>query len=61
MSTTADPALEAATWDLEPLVGSRGAEGVEELLVEARERAAAFGSATAAGWPSWTPPGSPTP
>ncbi|MEA2456447.1 MAG: oligoendopeptidase [Thermoleophilaceae bacterium] len=42
MSTTVDPALEAAAWDLEPLVESRGAEGVEELLNEARQRADAF-------------------
>jgi oligoendopeptidase F len=37
-----DPALEAAAWDLEPLVESAGAEGVVRLLEEARERAAAF-------------------
>jgi oligoendopeptidase F len=37
-----DPALEAAAWDLEPLVESTGAEGVVRLLEEARERAAAF-------------------
>ena len=42
MSVAADPTLEAANWDLEPLVGGRGAEGVEELLNEARERAATF-------------------
>jgi oligoendopeptidase F len=42
VSATADPALDAAAWDLEPLVGGRGAEGVEELLAEARDRAAAF-------------------
>jgi oligoendopeptidase F len=42
VSATADPALDAAAWDLEPLVGGRGAEGVEELLVEARDRAAGF-------------------
>jgi oligoendopeptidase F len=42
VSATADPALDAAAWDLEPLVGGRGDEGVEELLVEARDRAAAF-------------------
>jgi oligoendopeptidase F len=42
VSATADPALEAAAWDLEPLVESRGPEGVERLLEEARERAAAF-------------------
>jgi oligoendopeptidase F len=42
MSTTADPALETAAWDLEPLVDGRGANGVEQLLGEARDRAAAF-------------------
>jgi oligoendopeptidase F len=42
VSTTVDPALEAAAWDLEPLVESAGAEGVVRLLEEARERAAAF-------------------
>ena len=42
MSTTVDPALEAAVWDLEPLVEAKGPAGVEELLNEARERAAAF-------------------
>jgi oligoendopeptidase F len=42
MSTIADPALDAAAWDLEPLVDGRGAGGVEALLTEARDRAAAF-------------------
>ena len=42
MSTTADPALEAASWDLEPLVDGLGPDGVERLLSEARDRAAAF-------------------
>jgi oligoendopeptidase F len=42
MSTATDPALESATWDLEPLVDGRGADGVEALLTEARDRAAAF-------------------
>jgi oligoendopeptidase F len=37
-----DPALEAAVWDLEPLVESKGPTGVEELLAEARDRAARF-------------------
>jgi len=37
-----DPALEAAAWNLEPLVESKGPAGVEELLNEARDRAAAF-------------------
>jgi oligoendopeptidase F len=37
-----DPALEAAAWDLEPLVESKGSAGVEELLNEARDRAAEF-------------------
>jgi oligoendopeptidase F len=42
VSATVDEALEAASWDLEPLVGGRGAEGVEEMLGEARERAETF-------------------
>jgi oligoendopeptidase F len=42
MSTATDPALEAAAWDLEPLVDGRGPDGVEDLLTEARDRAAAF-------------------
>ena len=42
MSTTVDPALQDAAWDLEPLVESKGAAGVEELLGEARDRAAEF-------------------
>ncbi|MDQ5834274.1 MAG: oligoendopeptidase, partial [Actinomycetota bacterium] len=42
MSATADPALQDASWDLEPLVENRGPAGVEELLGQARERAAAF-------------------
>jgi oligoendopeptidase F len=42
VSTTVDEALESASWDLEPLAGGRGAEGVEEMLTEARERAEAF-------------------
>jgi oligoendopeptidase F len=37
-----DTALETASWDLEPLVGGRGAEGVVEMLTEARDRAEAF-------------------
>jgi oligoendopeptidase F len=37
-----DATLEAASWDLEPLVGRRGAEGVGQMLTEARERAVAF-------------------
>jgi oligoendopeptidase F len=42
MSTAADPALAAAAWDLEPLVDGLGGDGVERLLTEARDRAAAF-------------------
>jgi oligoendopeptidase F len=42
VSTSVDPALEAASWDLEPLVEAKGAEGVEQLLNEARERAVSF-------------------
>ena len=45
MSATVDPALEAASWDLEPLVESKGPAGVEELLNEARDRAAEFAQA----------------
>ena len=37
-----DAALDQAGWDLEPLVGGRGATGVEAMLSEARERASAF-------------------
>ena len=40
--STVDEALETASWDLEPLVEQRGAEGVEELLAQARDRATAF-------------------
>jgi oligoendopeptidase F len=42
MSASADIALQQAAWDLEPLVDGRGPEGVEALLVEARERATRF-------------------
>jgi len=42
VSATTDETLEAASWDLEPLVEGRGAEGVEAMLSEARERAEAF-------------------
>jgi oligoendopeptidase F len=44
VSATVDEKLEAANWDLEPLVESRGAAGVEAMLAEARERAEAFAS-----------------
>jgi len=37
-----DPELQAAAWDLEPLVGGEGAGGVEPRLAEAQERAKAF-------------------
>jgi oligoendopeptidase F len=37
-----DPALQDAAWDLEPLVESKGPAGVDELLGEARDRAAEF-------------------
>lgn len=37
-----DAALQEAAWDLEPLVESKGPAGVEELLNEARDRAAGF-------------------
>jgi oligoendopeptidase F len=42
VSATADPALQGAAWDLEPLVDARGSAGVEELLLEARDRSTAF-------------------
>ena len=42
MSTAPDEALESASWNLEPLVGDRGAEGVVALLEDAGERARAF-------------------
>jgi hypothetical protein len=42
VSATVDEQLEAASWDLEPLVERRGPEAVEEKLSEARARAEAF-------------------
>ena len=42
MSTIADDALQAASWDLEPLVGGHGAAGVEDMLAQARDRAEVF-------------------
>ncbi|HTZ88598.1 MAG TPA: M3 family oligoendopeptidase [Solirubrobacteraceae bacterium] len=39
-----DPELQAAAWDLEPLVGGEGAEGVEPRLLEAQQRAEDFAS-----------------
>ena len=42
MSATADQKLEAASWDLEPLLENRGPEAVEQMLGEARDRAEAF-------------------
>jgi oligoendopeptidase F len=42
VSTTTDEKLEAAVWDLEPLVEGRGPEGVQAQLAEARERAGQF-------------------
>jgi oligoendopeptidase F len=42
VSATVDEQLEAANWDLEPLVENRGPEAVEAMLTEARERAEAF-------------------
>ncbi|MDQ3758938.1 MAG: M3 family oligoendopeptidase [Actinomycetota bacterium] len=41
-SAAPDQALEAARWNLDPLVEGRGAEGTLELLAEARERSLAF-------------------
>ena len=40
--TETDPTLEATSWDLEPLVGGEGEEGVRSRLREALERAKAF-------------------
>ena len=37
-----DEALEAARWDLQPLVDGRGADGVLALMAEAQEVADAF-------------------
>ena len=60
MSTVPDLALESASWNLEPLVGDRGAEGVVALLDDAGERARAFAeryrgqgrrASTPPGWP----------
>ena len=42
VSTTTDETLEAANWDLEPLVEGRGPEAVEAMLTESRDRAEAF-------------------
>jgi oligoendopeptidase F len=42
VSATADEKLEAASWDLEPLLENRGPEAVEQMLGEARDRAEAF-------------------
>ncbi len=42
MSVTADPALQAAAWDLGPLVEGRGPSGSEQLLLDARDHAADF-------------------
>jgi oligoendopeptidase F len=42
VSATVDEKLEAANWDLEPLVESRGPEAVEQMLTDARERAESF-------------------
>src|SRR5689334_7982528 len=45
VSATADDKLEAANWNLEPLVDDRGPEAVEQMLTEARERAGRFAEA----------------
>src|SRR6266550_2410372 len=37
-----DPELEAAAWDLEPLVEGEGREGVERRTAEALERSGTF-------------------
>ncbi len=46
--TETDEDLQAASWDLEPLVAGEGREGVERRMAEALERAKAF-AATHAG------------
>ncbi len=45
--TETDPELQAAAWDLEPLVAGEGKEGVERRMAEAVERAGAFAAAHA--------------
>jgi oligoendopeptidase F len=40
--TTPDPALQAAAWDLEPLLDGRGEEAIDAQLDEAQRRADAF-------------------
>jgi oligoendopeptidase F len=45
VSATTDEKLDAASWNLEPLVGDRGPEAVAEMLEEARDRAEAFAEA----------------
>jgi oligoendopeptidase F len=42
LSASTDPELQATAWDLEPLVGGEGKEGVERRLQEALERAPRF-------------------
>jgi len=42
VSATADEKLEAANWDLDPLVDGQGPEAVERMLGETRDRAEAF-------------------
>jgi oligoendopeptidase F len=42
--TDTDPELQAAAWDLEPLVAGEGEEGVRRRLAEALERSSAFAS-----------------
>src|SRR4051812_26087896 len=45
VSATADDKLEAANWDLDPLVEHRGPEAVEQMLSDARDRAESFAGA----------------
>ena len=40
--TETDPALQAAAWDLEPLLDGQGEERVDQQLDEAQARADAF-------------------
>jgi oligoendopeptidase F len=42
VSVTVDEKLEAAHWDLDPLVENRGPEAVERMLTEAHDRAESF-------------------
>jgi oligoendopeptidase F len=49
LSKSTDPELQATAWDLEPLVGGEGKEGVERRLEQALERARTFSERYAGG------------